>query len=351
MPDEATLMAMSEANSDGRGVMFPMEGRVVGAKCQTLKELVGIVAKIPKGKPVVFHFRLATHGEKGMEGAHPFPFPVVKVEEMFAPKFLAPIGVMHNGVISGFGDRGNTYVQRGKWNMKAQKWEDDPEEKKAELKLSDTQAYLWYLAKDKDIAYRVGHLDRATLKIIGKWTGNKWAFMHGNGRVRLLGEFEVVDGLSVSNTYWQWRYEEEIHFTGAGKKRGAYIWKKKAQRTGAALWEREELTLGEAHTLIGQGIKVGTIDARAPKVEGKRDWVWGEKRESFGGGIYYGFGNQCGKSAEETEKQGSCKADTNWKNWKREESGEKGTPAVDSKSGVQLLGCGDEGMYGGQLEG
>jgi predicted glutamine amidotransferase len=178
---------------------------VFGKKFLKVDELLEALKDYPKERPLVLHFRLATHGESSLGSCHPFPFPFGKVEDLFEPSWKAQLGVMHNGVISGYGTRKSYGCST--WDEKTRTWKK-VEGKKKERELSDTQEFLLYLATDRQIRDRLAQWDSATLKLLEMTTLDKWALMNGNGKVRMLGKWEqrkaeTGDRCWYSNLYWE----------------------------------------------------------------------------------------------------------------------------------------------------
>jgi len=357
IPEERVLKQMHDANSDGQGFMVAQGGRLLGAKFATFEELVEASKSIRPESPVVFHFRLATHGNKDMDGAHPFPFPLSK-ETAYAHQFEAPMAVMHNGIISGWGERAytNGQWQSGcKWDFEKKEYVDEktglsPSAKKI---LSDTQDYLIWLSEDRDICNRLQHLDKAVLKMVAKWAGGKWALMRDSGKVRLLGSWEEVDGLWVSNTYWQWKYDNSVYFTGKHKERTAYIWKEKTTRSGGTVKQKEEMEFQEALLLAKEGLEV-KYDVEWEKPIGKRrreknrkkepDTRVGESCREETGTIWSSkWGNEsrypsCLSTKEEQDK---LAGETQRRDLEEERAKER----------MLLLGTGDEALYTGYFSG
>ncbi len=213
MPSEEDLRKMAKTNDDGQGFMYPCRGEVIGEKFHTVEGLIAKLARVPRNTPVVLHFRLATHGGKGIEYAQPFPFPVQEQEELYLSEWEAPLGVAHNGVLNGFGDSmyGGTgqaqFVRDGVvsvWDVQKQKWVSvkDKEKTKEKRKLSDTQDFLRYLSSDRSLCKAFACWDKATIKLLGKLLPSKWAFLNGYGKVKLIGDWQSKKGLFYSNLFW-----------------------------------------------------------------------------------------------------------------------------------------------------
>ena len=91
-------------NSDGAGIMYPVAGKVRIFKgfmdWESFEKVYDSVKKLPKSTPIVFHFRIGTHG-KTKHPAFTHPFPVTyDIEAMKLCKTVTDVGVAHNGIIS-----------------------------------------------------------------------------------------------------------------------------------------------------------------------------------------------------------------------------------------------------------
>jgi hypothetical protein len=202
-------------NSDGAGFMSLSGGEVVGQKFSSLEEFLEEIYRVPKKGVVIGHFRIATHGGKTVEYAQPFPFPIKKKEELFLDKWTAPLGVAHNGVISGFGQSMHTYAgaswyqgqgQDGKIQIwKKGKWVEV--KKKAEpvkeRNLSDTQDFLWFLSNSRSLNRAFRMQDKAIIALLRRLVSSRFAFLSQTGKVRLLGNWKHRKGLWFSNLYWE----------------------------------------------------------------------------------------------------------------------------------------------------
>jgi hypothetical protein len=246
LPSKENLEKMAKANDDGQGFMVPVEGVVIGKKFSTLEKMWDVLRKVPKKYPLVIHFRLATHGGKSMEYAQPFPFPIEDVEELFQETWTAPVGIAHNGILTGFGDsmygdqyRSATYLKDGVvkvWDEASRKWVDPKKFKKEGEKkpLSDTQDFIKYLSDSRDIARAVTNWDKACLKLMGKLLTGKFAFLNKRGKVKLIGDWSQEKGIWYSNLYWKNRVTTTCSNSNA-MTMDEEDWK--AWRTGVGQWE------------------------------------------------------------------------------------------------------------------
>jgi len=172
---------MFTRNPDGAGFMFPDGGKVVIEKgFMTLDAMEKRLAELSEtfdftALPIVFHYRIGTHGGNTPNNTHPFPI----TRNRHALKSLnvtTDFAVAHNGIIHCV---------------------------KPKKGYSDTQEY---------IVRRLAHIrppfSRRILDTIGAETGSKFAFMYGDGQVQLVGaiNMDMDDGCFYSNTsYLGWR--------------------------------------------------------------------------------------------------------------------------------------------------
>lgn len=90
-------------NPHGAGVMYrTKEGRVhIEKGFMTFEDYKNYISALNdyQIRPMVYHFRIATHGTVSEENTHPFPISS-KVPHMMALSVLSDAGVAHNGVIN-----------------------------------------------------------------------------------------------------------------------------------------------------------------------------------------------------------------------------------------------------------
>lgn len=180
-PDAKVLRTCWENNPDGAGVMYASGGVVHGHKgLMTLDDLLEAVAEVPDGVPLVIHFRIGTSGGLSAGVTHPYPVSE-SIADLHATEWSSPIGIAHNGVLSG------------------QRIDNA-------AGVSDTVAYIRDfvapLACRKD-----GNLVCAKAKRRLKETskGSRLCIMEGDGRVMLTGSGwnPVCPGINASNTSWK----------------------------------------------------------------------------------------------------------------------------------------------------
>jgi len=148
-------------NPHGAGFMTIENGIVIGRKgFMTFKSLWKALEGFPVNKPLVIHFRWATHGARDASATH--PFPASKREKDLKTVIWSHVfGIAHNGIVPGYGT-----LTGG---------------------LSDPQDFIKRVLSDKSIIKNIHH--PAVQRIIERMTASKWAILDGQGHVTLLGQF------------------------------------------------------------------------------------------------------------------------------------------------------------------
>lgn len=182
-PSDATIKTMWRNNPDGAGIMYTDgHGKVIIDKgYMKLEDFMNRINNLKKeidttAESVVLHFRIGTAGGNVPANTHPFPI-TTNVGELKALHLKAPIGVVHNGVIT---------IKR-------------PIED-----ISDTMEYirstLAYTWKSNHNFYRVETL----MKKIEKEITSKMAFLLPDGSIYKIGNFvDADDGMIYSNYTYQ----------------------------------------------------------------------------------------------------------------------------------------------------
>lgn len=175
IPSATRRTNMFNRNPDGAGFMFPVNGHVHAEKgFMTLADMENRLAELAEvydftALPVVFHYRIGTHGGNTPQNTHPFPVTHNR-GALKALEFDAPFAVAHNGIIHCV---------------------------KPKKGYSDTQEYVF-----RRLSRIKRPFTKRILEAIGLETGSKFAFMSGNGLVQLVGAIteDSDDGCYYSNT-------------------------------------------------------------------------------------------------------------------------------------------------------
>ena len=177
---------------------------------------------------IMFHFRIATHGEINEGTCHPFPMSS-DVDKLTATDIVAPIAVAHNGIVPGM-----------------------PRDKK----LSDTMLFI------RDYMAPLGRLikKRSVQTLVEELASSKLAILTEGG-VTLLGNFIHKDGHYFSNsgykkyttTYPSTYYSTKSVGNGSSTK-----------RHDNELWndedEREWLSYNDPEGLYNTDMMLGNIE-------------------------------------------------------------------------------------------
>lgn len=184
MPDTATIENMWYNNPDGAGFMYAAGGNVhIEKGFMVLNDFKKTLERLEKtidvvNTPMVFHFRITTHGETSPGNTHPFPV-TEKLPLLQMTKYKAPLAVAHNGII---------------------------DIRPSRKDISDTMEYimtqlapLYYLKKDF-------YKHESGKKLIYNFIKSKMAFLDSDGHIETIGDFITEkDGMLYSNTSYKAR--------------------------------------------------------------------------------------------------------------------------------------------------
>lgn len=187
LPSKEILETCFTNNSDGAGLMYVQNGKVVIDKgYMTFKSFYKRIKKLQKrfnsdltDKAIVMHFRIGTSGVNDKATTHPFPISK-NSEDLKKTYFRTDLGMVHNGIIS-------NYVY-GK-------------------DLSDTQNFV------KDFVSVLKELDnkfllnKRVIDLLDKECKSKLCFLDNKENIYYVGEFIEDTGIKYSNsTYKTSRY-------------------------------------------------------------------------------------------------------------------------------------------------
>lgn len=110
VPSDVMMKKMFDHNSDGAGFAYAINDKVIVEKgFMTYKEFYNALAGLDKKLkakdltttdiPIMFHFRIGTHGPNSRGLTHPFPF-TEKTEFFEALDYKTNVVLAHNGIIS-----------------------------------------------------------------------------------------------------------------------------------------------------------------------------------------------------------------------------------------------------------
>ena len=180
-PSRDFLLNAWNNNPDGAGFMYVKNHKVYIEKgFMNFEKFYKRVKKLPENTAIVYHFRIATHGARGVKGTHPFPI-TNKDTLLQQQSVVTNIGVAHNGIIS---LTSNYTVENNKFN------------------LSDTQLYI------RDYLYELAKIPnwyhkKPILNLIDRSIGSKMTILTADNEVINIGNFITVDGYKCSNDYFK----------------------------------------------------------------------------------------------------------------------------------------------------
>lgn len=187
-PSLSILKNCWDNNDDGAGLMWPEDEGVSGRKgfmfWTHFKKYIEENKKRLSRLPVVFHFRIATHGGRGPECTHPFPVSR-HTEDLRSLAWENHYGVAHNGIILGYGS--SLYGIQGK------------------LCLSDTQEFIQDVLAHPFVLKNIHNNTKDFKTFMTQLTSSKWALMTSKGNVLLIGDFEEYKGCFFSNDSYKKR--------------------------------------------------------------------------------------------------------------------------------------------------
>ena len=196
LPNEEIFKNCFINNPDGAGIMYTLNEKVIINKgLMSIKYFTDTLNKIKKIVnvdlvPMIFHFRIGTHGKNNQGNTHPFPISDEK-EILQKINNVTNVGICHNGIIQ----LCNKTVKNMSDTM---------------MFISD---YITYFQKSNPEFY----LDENILHIISNMTDSKFAFMDKYGRISTIGKYEKIDGIYYSNTTYQnyysmYTFEENVKY-------------------------------------------------------------------------------------------------------------------------------------------
>ncbi|MFH1001923.1 MAG: hypothetical protein V1759_01575 [bacterium] len=181
LPDKDILKNCFDSNKDGCGFTYTKEGlNYLYKGFFDFKSFYDqITEKVKKEYPCIIHFRIATAGKVDEGNCHPFPLTnnvnILRKLEIITSKMF----VAHNGII-----------QHSNYSY--------------HHKLSDTQEFIQKILSDKAI-YDNLYDSRIIQELLINYAGesNKFAFLHSQKGILLLGKFEKYKDWYFSNNSYK----------------------------------------------------------------------------------------------------------------------------------------------------
>lgn len=176
IPSEELFHNMWSINSDGAGFMYTKNNRVIIEKGfmkfkDFMKRINALSSEIDTtATPMVFHFRITTHGGTRPENTHPFPI-TDNLSSLKKLRSNSVIGVAHNGIIPITPRKG----------------------------ISDTMEYIVSQLAPLHRAMPNFLSNKDALLLIKNAIESKMAFLTASGRIVTIGNFIEEDGILYSN--------------------------------------------------------------------------------------------------------------------------------------------------------
>lgn len=234
LPFKKTLKRCFENNSDGCGLMYVRDGKVVidkgymsfGDFYKRLKELKREFGNELKDKAVVMHFRIGTAGRNSAENTHPYPI-TNNTDLMKELDLECELGIAHNGIISEY----NPTKQADK-----------------DADLNDTKIFIRdYISRFLELNGEFYKHSFARNLILEESKHNKFAILDTDENIYTIGDFVEDNGIKYSNsTYKSYAYygsSKYSYYDGYGSYYDSYLddWYSKAYKKQLEYDETEEL--------------------------------------------------------------------------------------------------------------
>jgi predicted glutamine amidotransferase len=186
LPSKNTLKTCFEHNSDGSGLMYVKDNKVIiekgfmtfGDFWHKIKELKREFNSDLTDKAIVMHFRIGTHGENDKATTHPFAISD-NSDDLRATYFETDIAMAHNGIISSYN---------------------------YDKVLSDTQSFVKdYVSIFKELNKEFYKNERVMELIADKANinSNKLCFLDKDENIYWYGNKVVDNGVVYSNTTYK----------------------------------------------------------------------------------------------------------------------------------------------------
>lgn len=194
LPSDKVLSTCLRTHKDGFGAMWRDDDNkvVIHKGLFDLPQIKRVLSQISTDTEAAFHFRQATHGNISAENCHPFPLSC-RNDALTATTGTFDTGLMHNGIIYGFGNRTSSTM-------------------------SDTMNFIKHLEKATGKIYTFDRLNHHIKKGYGKFIifTPEWTYS--------FGDFVEDNKLKFSNsTYKDWPiFNSQNEFSNYGKGLGRW---------------------------------------------------------------------------------------------------------------------------------
>lgn len=183
LPDEKIMETMFRNNSDGCGFCYSLDGEVIIQKgYMTYEAFTEALKKVSENidtyaTPMLFHFRIATHGGINPPLCHPFPISH-KTSVLKHLTASTKLGIVHNGII----------------DIRARKG------------VSDTMTYITERLAKRYKWEKEFYKSRKQRRVIQNEIGSsKMAFLDYKGDIYTVGDFIEDNGILYSNSSYMER--------------------------------------------------------------------------------------------------------------------------------------------------
>lgn len=189
IPD--TLKTCWDNNPEGAGFMYA-DGKKVNIQkgFMKYKQFNKAIKRLEidiTAVPMVFHFRITTHGGTSQGNTHPFPISK-DIKDLKKLQNRVDVGVCHNGIISGYGKK----------------------------TISDTMDYIQRQLAPMQKLQKNFYNNPLIIDIIDKAICSKMVFLDYKGNVKTIGNFITDGGVQYSNDSYSrarytWIYNDEYY--------------------------------------------------------------------------------------------------------------------------------------------
>ena len=183
LPDESIFQTMFKNNPDGAGFCYTYNGKVIIQKgYMSFKSFQEALKRVSENidtyhSPMMFHFRIATHGGIKPALCHPFPLSK-KIPNLKCLYIQSDLAIVHNGVI--------------------------PIDTKEAV--SDTMEYIrTNLTKRTNTNPEFYKNKKQRKTILAEINNSRMAFLDCKGNVYTIGEFITDNGIMYSNSSYKER--------------------------------------------------------------------------------------------------------------------------------------------------
>lgn len=193
LPSIDTLKTCFDHNSDGAGLMYVDNGKVVIDKgYMTFDEFKKHYEKLCrkydnfKNKSLVLHFRIGTSGTNTKENTHPYCISE-NYKDLHNIKVVTNLGMVHNGIITEYTPKDNVN------------------------NTNDTQEFIMKYIAPLYKNYKDFYKNEYIMKGLEDITNSKLTFLDSNDDLYFVGDFIEDNGIMYSNSTYKRYYYTELY--------------------------------------------------------------------------------------------------------------------------------------------